>query len=235
MRDNWLGLLLLATFGTETVCLRGTLSSVSGTFVVGETVTGGTSGATGTVKILDGTTRMYVAVVSGTFTSGETITGGTSSATAAFAYDTGVRAHVFERLNSNAHPSLTVYKVDDVDTMRAAYCMVNSLDIEAVVGDFVKFMLEMEGKGMTSTTGTPSYDEQNAFLAKHATLKLASSLAGLSAASASAVSRTLISVAKNLTDYQAFGDDDVAAFYNQQFGVTGELEALLTLQHFGIT
>jgi len=53
-------------------------------FSVGETVTGGTSGATGVVVQIDGTTggKLHLDEVSGSFTSGETITGGTSGASA---------------------------------------------------------------------------------------------------------------------------------------------------------
>ena len=60
------------------------LSSISGTFQVGETITGGTSGATATVQYFWNSTRKFVSLsgVSGTFQVGETITGGTSGATA---------------------------------------------------------------------------------------------------------------------------------------------------------
>lgn len=68
-------------------------TSPSGTFTVGETVTGGTSAATGTVLIV---TSEYVLLTapSGTFTAGETITGGSSAATGVVtAYDATVYGH----------------------------------------------------------------------------------------------------------------------------------------------
>lgn len=58
-----------------------TLSSVSGTFQVGETITGGTSGTTSKVTSISGTT-MVVSDPTGYFYQSETITGGTSTATA---------------------------------------------------------------------------------------------------------------------------------------------------------
>ena len=61
-----------------TTLSHGTVTS--GPFIVGETVTGGTSTATGIVAAV-GADYVQVAT-SGTFVSGETITGGTSSATA---------------------------------------------------------------------------------------------------------------------------------------------------------
>lgn len=56
-------------------------SSPSGAFTVGETITGGTSGATAVVTPR-GTTGFNLTSVSGTFVKGETITGGSSSKTA---------------------------------------------------------------------------------------------------------------------------------------------------------
>jgi hypothetical protein len=64
-----------------------TLSSVSGTFQVGETITGGTSSATATIDNVynTNTDQLIISSISGTFQAGETITGGTSSSTATIA------------------------------------------------------------------------------------------------------------------------------------------------------
>lgn len=57
------------------------ISGVVGTFVVGETVTGGTSGATGVVyRVFP--TGLLLTGITGTFQAAETLTGGTSGATA---------------------------------------------------------------------------------------------------------------------------------------------------------
>lgn len=55
------------------------------TFAVAETITGGTSAATGVITVtqtVGGVQKLVFTVTSGTFVAGETITGGTSSATA---------------------------------------------------------------------------------------------------------------------------------------------------------
>lgn len=57
------------------------LRSAAGTFTAGETVTGGSSGATGMLFAAN-TTRMALSAAVGTFVEGETVTGGTSGATA---------------------------------------------------------------------------------------------------------------------------------------------------------
>lgn len=56
--------------------------NASGSFQLGETVTGGTSGATGIVVGFRGTDGLILSTVSGTFAEGEEITGGTSTETA---------------------------------------------------------------------------------------------------------------------------------------------------------
>ena len=61
------------------------LSSVSGTFVEGETVTGGTSAITGEVARWDATTSyLYLINMTGNFTLNEILTGATSTATGTY-------------------------------------------------------------------------------------------------------------------------------------------------------
>jgi hypothetical protein len=58
-----------------------TVSTVSGTFALNETITGGTSGVSTTISTLTSATEFIVGIPTGTFTVGETVTGGTSGAT----------------------------------------------------------------------------------------------------------------------------------------------------------
>tara|TARA_R110002049_G_scaffold85119_1_gene216597 strand:+ start:265 stop:1116 length:852 start_codon:yes stop_codon:yes gene_type:complete len=58
-----------------------TLSSVSGTFVATETITGGTSGANTTISSVASSTTFNIVLPSTDFTVGETVTGATSGAT----------------------------------------------------------------------------------------------------------------------------------------------------------
>ena len=69
--------------GTDAVAPTLTVSGATGTFLAGETITGGTSGATGTVIAHTPLTVITFVVTSGTFAGTETITGTTYSATMA--------------------------------------------------------------------------------------------------------------------------------------------------------
>ncbi|HAA98878.1 MAG TPA: hypothetical protein DCE29_13455 [Alteromonas macleodii] len=55
--------------------------AASGSFTVGETITGGTSSATASITSLPSSTSMAITIPSGTFSNGETLTGSTSAAT----------------------------------------------------------------------------------------------------------------------------------------------------------
>tara|TARA_R100000655_G_scaffold70672_2_gene108943 strand:+ start:1240 stop:2094 length:855 start_codon:yes stop_codon:yes gene_type:complete len=58
-----------------------TMNNVSGTFVVTETITGGTSGQSSTISVVESATSLTVGIPSQNYTVGETITGATSGAT----------------------------------------------------------------------------------------------------------------------------------------------------------
>ena len=71
-----------AAIGTAPVSPTLTIASSSGTFTVGEIITGSVSGATGRVIINSPSTTIEYVVLTGTITTNDTISGGTSTNTA---------------------------------------------------------------------------------------------------------------------------------------------------------
>ena len=67
----------VTTYPVNTITLT---VGASGSFTVGETITGGSSGVTASVLTKPSSTTMTISIPSGTFTASETITGGSSSA-----------------------------------------------------------------------------------------------------------------------------------------------------------
>lgn len=226
--DTLLGHLLYATLGTYYLCLQTVRSGGSGTFVVGETVTQAVSAATGVVRRIRNTTTLYISVTSGTFTSGSNnITGGTSGATGIITFDSAIRAHVFQLLNTNNHPSYTIWAKDDVSTRKAAYGMLDELTLTAAMGEFLKFKSIWMAKKEATDTVTPAYSAENPFIGKNALVYLAASLSALDAASATPLSEAMLTVKKNVEDYQAFGaGTDITSQHNKQFTVVGDLSAI---------
>lgn len=226
-RDKSIGHFLNAALGSEVLTIRMAMGSLSGTFVRGESVSQAVSTATGTVMDVDGSGYIYIKVLTGTFTSGSnTVTGGTSGATMTPTFDNTLRTHFFTRLNSNNHPSYTLYGDDPVGTFRAAYGMLDSIDFECAVGDFLRIKSSWMAKKEASTSATPSFVEENHWLAVHASVKFADTLEGLDSATAVSVERVKLTIQKNLEDYQAFGDTDVASIHNKNFAVMGDLTAI---------
>jgi len=86
------------------------ITGASGAFTVGETITGGTSGATAVYVSDDGTT-MNLTSVSEIFQSGETITGGTSGETAT---TTGADVSVGVGASAEIVEVATTYSVTDI-------------------------------------------------------------------------------------------------------------------------
>lgn len=110
---------------------------------------------------------------------------------------------------------------------RAPYGMVDSLEISAAVGEFVKFSVSMKGGKIEDSTATPSFltgTADEAFRASKVTVKVAADISALSGASAIAIQNIKFSLAKNLMPVFKLGATTIDAMVNQQFGVTGDLE-----------
>lgn len=89
-----LGHFIRGIFGGVTTGRYIPFSGLTGTFTVGETITGGTSSFTAVVSAV-GHDFLLTETPSGSFTDGETITGGSSSASATLtSYDTTVYGHL---------------------------------------------------------------------------------------------------------------------------------------------
>jgi hypothetical protein len=118
-------------FGTSTVATATTMranplltfTTVTGTYVANETITGGTSGATGVVVSYDATNKQVryyqTSSNSGTFAVGETITGGSSGATAAVTTKANPEVDVFSGdLLYVEHRRPTVRAIDQIEDIK---------------------------------------------------------------------------------------------------------------------
>lgn len=143
--------------------------------------------------------------------------------------ETGVYTHAFTRLNSNAHPSATVIDNNWTSDAQAPYCMLDTLEIDAQVGEYVKFKTTFKGGKMASATATPTFltgTADEAFVASKVTVKTATNIAGLSSGTAITLQNVKLSLSKNVLQIFKLGSTTVDANVNQQFGVTGDFEAI---------
>jgi len=102
----YFGHFLLAVGGAMTSGRYIPVTSASGTFTVGETITGGSSGATASVLAVSAENDyVLTGAITGSFTDGETITGGSSGATA-----------TLTKADPEAYGHLVVMPQDDIAT-----------------------------------------------------------------------------------------------------------------------
>ena len=230
-RDEYIGHFLYAALGTTYLCDLITITGQSGgTPARGDVVTSATDSWAGVIRkivTISATTYYAVSTTSGTLTSsGSDLTNGTWTG-GTWATQSGVYAHFFARANTNEHPAYTLYGSDPVGDDRAAYCLLDTLDVEAAVGEFVKLNASFKGKKLASTSSqSPSYSSENAFLAKYANVYFGDTESDLNGASATDLQRFKVSFQKNLMEIQNFGSVDVSSIHNQQFTVNGDMEAI---------
>lgn len=135
--------------------------------------------------------------------------------------------HSFTRLNTNQHPSLTIYHKDSNVEERYALGMLNQLTLNCVLKDFVKYNAGFLSKvGATTTGNVVTYTAENAFLATHVTVKFAATTAALATASATPVRAFNLTINKNVEDWQNLGSNEPTDIVNKSLSVTGDMELL---------
>lgn len=142
---SWDSLLKACGFG-RSVAVKIAVGAISGgPFVHGETVTGGTSTATGRVvgTYENGATAIYVVVTSGTFQAAETLTGGTSAATATSGTVTAAGGFVYEP-TSDSIPSLSLAMMHD-GTKKLVKGARGNVRLAGKVGEPGRLVFEYEG------------------------------------------------------------------------------------------
>lgn len=180
------------------------------------------------ILVQNSTTIYYVSTTSWTLANWDTVTNWTFTIPSIdLSSYTNVKWHFFSRKNDNAHQTFTLYQDDSVWAQYSTYAMVNTFWIESAVWEFVTFSVNFRWKKLaTATAQSPSYTNDNPFLAKNANVYFASDESWLNVATAQCMQNFTFEVNKNLTEIQCFGSDDVDSIHNQQFWVTWDLEAI---------
>ncbi len=133
--------------------------------------------------------------------------------------------HTFSLANTNIHQSLTVELKSAAEQLSFALAMVKSLKMNFEVGKFVTYALALVAKKGATSSNSPAYVAENEFIAKHATMKLATNLAGLGAASAIVVRSIDITIDKSVDEEMGIGSLDPVEIYNKEFSIEGTMEA----------
>lgn len=140
------------------------------------------------------------------------------------AQESTVYPHTFTVLQSAQHPSLTLFLDDPNQDYKYALAMLQSLELDVMLGQYARYRASFRSKVGATATLSPSYSSENHFLPQHGSLKTASDLSGLGAASAIDVRSVKLTVNKNVEDDRKLGSLDQADILNKQFAVEGTIE-----------
>lgn len=133
--------------------------------------------------------------------------------------------HTFALTQSNQPPSLSLFRSDPVDDRVWPLAMFDNWELTLELGGYVRFSADVIAKSGAAQAATVAYSDETEFVVpKHATVKQANDLAGLSGASAIATvqSLTLAMNRNNERDHQ-FGQNDPYDITPRGREITAEL------------
>lgn len=173
------------------------------------------------IKVTDKTMGLVLLAAMGSLS---TAANGDSSGT--------VKDHTITQSQSNVPQSVTLFRKDSNSDQAFARAMVKTLELNGVVGDFIKAIPEFTSKFGAAATTTPAYVYENEFKMKYATAKMASATSGLAGATAIPIKSFKLTITRDLNPYFVAGSLDVNEIFVQKFGVTGELVLRYTDQTY---
>ena len=132
---------------------------------------------------------------------------------------TGAYLHTFNLLNSNSHPSLTIWMSDDVEQLKFALWMIEEMTITANAWEIVTISMTYKAKKWETTTHTVTYWTDYTLLAKSWLFKIADNLAWLDLATNKCVQSFEITIKKNLEEIFCIWSIDPTDFVNKQFTI----------------
>lgn len=149
---------------------------------------------------------------------------GASPTSSAHAGATGAYDHAFALANNNQHLSLTVAVKEANNNLRYVNSIIDTWKFEAALDDYIKRSMKLMGKKGATASDTVAYTAENEFVPRHMVVKVATNLAGLTAASAIKVRNITFEVNKNADGLQVLGSNDIDDVVNKTFEVSGSIE-----------
>lgn len=137
-----------------------------------------------------------------------------------------VKDHTFTINQNIAGQTLTFIRKDAISTMAYALGRIGKWKLDMKLSDYLQFTGSVMTKAGASTTATPAFSEETEFVAKHAAVKTASSVANLAGASViSALESFSLVVDPNLKEDFAAGSVDPYGFSSNGYDLSFEMEA----------
>ena len=141
-------------------------------------------------------------------------------------WSSGEYTHAFSVAETNQHQSLTIGLADDTQDRQFPLAMVNSFELNASTGDFVKVTADFRSKKWADASLTPSYSNDFALLGKNVQVYLADSVSWLDSVNAIKATNCTLTINKNLEDVDVLWSVEPDDFCNAQFTVEWSIELL---------
>ena len=146
--------------------------------------------------------------------------------------ETTVYTHTFTVDQSAQHDSLTIFLDDGNQDYKYALAMIESLELDISLGQFARYSTSIRSKVGETASLSPSYSSENHFLPQHGSVKIASAVSGLGAASAIDIKMARLTISKNIEDDRVLGSINQADILNKQFAVEGQIELIFDDETF---
>lgn len=142
--------------------------------------------------------------------------------------ETTVYDHTYSESQSNTSQSLSITRVDPNQTLGYALAMVDSFELDVKTGDFVRHTTKFTSQPGATQTATPAYIAENEWKAKNVTVKMATSVGGLSGATAIPLNNLKLTVNKGVTPYYVVGQNNPSEIFSTNVTVTGSFQLRYT-------
>lgn len=139
--------------------------------------------------------------------------------------ESAVYEHTITVAQTAQHQSLTIFENDPLAGVdyKHALGVISSLEMAFEHNKVLDYSVTFMSKKGESATLTPAATTVKRFLPKHFVFKLASTQAGLDAASAISVNSLKLSINQNTEKEDTLGSEDPSDFLNKQFTAEGEV------------
>lgn len=131
--------------------------------------------------------------------------------------------HTFTLANSTTPKSLTIAQKSANADRAYALAVVNSFGLKVEAGEYATFELGVMAKKHASASNTVAYTSEDEFTSKHASVKFATNVAGLSGATAISVESVSLNIARNVEPYWAHGSVEPAEINGGRVDITGSM------------
>lgn len=136
---------------------------------------------------------------------------------------TSAYKHTYSILNSNQHPTLSLWVEDPIGDTLFKGVMIDTLEIEVTPDEIVKFVAGMKGRKGNDASWTPAPAVDYKFVGRDFIMKVAANIAGLAAATAVSVKSFKMTVSKNADYDWVNGTLEPEDILNKQFTIQGSL------------